>query len=228
MRYVDHLEADRVRGARRCRRPQPRRRVLGPLRTQARVRRRHGGLVKTAAVRAERTGRAPRAPVRGGGAGDHRGRRAPPTSSSTTTRCAQGRDAVREGHRGRQHPDHRRRRHTPHPRRRGGTWRWSRWPPSTRARGGAAGRPAPATRSRARCTSPRSPTRRRRSRSSGTEQQLPMPLDIVAAPVPRAGRAAPARDRGDQGEGADLVTVVIGEFVPRGGSTGCTTTARCR
>ena len=61
------------------------------------------------------------------------------------------------------------------------------------------------------------------------EQQLPVPLDIVAAPVPRAGRAAAARGRGAQGRGRRPRHRRDRRVRARsGGSTACTTTGRCR
>jgi amino acid transporter len=48
-----------------------------------------------------------------------------------------------------------------------------------------------------------------------TEQHLPMPLDIVAAPYRELGEPLLQEIEALKAEGADLVTVVIGEFVPR-------------
>jgi hypothetical protein len=48
-----------------------------------------------------------------------------------------------------------------------------------------------------------------------TEQQLPVPLDIVAAPYRELGEPLLHEIEALKAEGADLVTVVIGEFVPR-------------
>jgi hypothetical protein len=47
------------------------------------------------------------------------------------------------------------------------------------------------------------------------EQQVPVPLDIVAAPYRELGDPLLHEIEALKGEGADLVTVVIGEFVPR-------------
>jgi amino acid transporter len=46
-------------------------------------------------------------------------------------------------------------------------------------------------------------------------QQLPVPLDVVAAPYRELGVPLLHEIEALEGEGADLVTVVIGEFVPR-------------
>ena len=48
-----------------------------------------------------------------------------------------------------------------------------------------------------------------------SEQQLPVPLDIVAAPYRELGEPLLHEIEAIKAEGADLVTVVIGEFVPR-------------
>ena len=48
-----------------------------------------------------------------------------------------------------------------------------------------------------------------------TEQQIPVPLDIVAAPYRELGEPLLQEIEAIKAEGADLVTVVIGEFVPR-------------
>src|SRR3954453_20977937 len=48
-----------------------------------------------------------------------------------------------------------------------------------------------------------------------TEQQIPVPLDIVAAPYRELGEPLLHEVEALKAEGADLVTVVIGEFVPK-------------
>ena len=47
------------------------------------------------------------------------------------------------------------------------------------------------------------------------EQKLPVPLDIVAAPYREVGEPLLQEVEAIKAEGADLVTVVIGEFVPK-------------
>ena len=47
------------------------------------------------------------------------------------------------------------------------------------------------------------------------EEQLPVPLDIVAAPYRELGDPLLQEVEALKAEGADLVTVVIGEFVPK-------------
>jgi amino acid transporter len=47
------------------------------------------------------------------------------------------------------------------------------------------------------------------------DEQLPMPLDIVAAPYRELGEPLLQEVEAIKAEGADLVTVVIGEFVPK-------------
>ncbi len=46
------------------------------------------------------------------------------------------------------------------------------------------------------------------------EHQVPVPLDIVAAPYREMGEPLLHEVEAIKAEGADLVTVVIGEFVP--------------
>jgi hypothetical protein len=48
-----------------------------------------------------------------------------------------------------------------------------------------------------------------------TEQQIPVPLDVVAAPYRELGEPLLQEVEAIKAEGADLVTVVIGEFVPK-------------
>jgi hypothetical protein len=48
-----------------------------------------------------------------------------------------------------------------------------------------------------------------------TDQKVPVPLDIVAAPYRELGEPLLAEVEAIKAEGADLVTVVIGEFVPK-------------
>jgi hypothetical protein len=48
-----------------------------------------------------------------------------------------------------------------------------------------------------------------------TEQQIPVPLDVVAAPYRELGDPLLQEVEAIKAEGADLVTVVIGEFVPK-------------
>jgi hypothetical protein len=47
------------------------------------------------------------------------------------------------------------------------------------------------------------------------EQRLPVPLDIVAAPYRELGEPLLHEVEALKAEGADLITVVIGEFVPK-------------
>ena len=81
---------------------------------------------------------------------------------------------------------------------------------------GVAGRRAPrGPTGCGRCTSPSCPRTPRSSRSSGPEQKLPVPLDVVAAPYRELGEPLLQEVEAIKAEGADLVTVVIGEFVPK-------------
>ena len=66
-----------------------------------------------------------------------------------------------------------------------------------------------------RCTSPSSPEDAEKLEEQWTEQKLPVPLDIVAAPYRELGEPLLQEVEAIKAEGADLVTVVIGEFVPK-------------
>ena len=99
-------------------------------------------------------------------------------------------------------PTHRRRRHAAQPGRRDGTSRSCPWRPSTRARARRCGSPSCCGPTAcARCTSPSSPEDAETLEEQWAEQQLPVPLDVVAAPYRELGEPLLARGRGAQGRG---------------------------